>query len=65
MILVSNFLNLFFFIYTAMPQGTMPVLEIDGKYKFSQSTTIARHLAREFSKYSFYRSKMNINFDML
>ena len=43
----------------------MPVLEIDGKYKFSQSTTIARHLAREFSKYSFYRSKMNINFDML
>ena len=37
---------------SAMPQGTMPLLEIDGKYKVSQSTTIARHLAREFSKYS-------------
>ena len=46
-----------------MPQGTMPVLEIDKKIKFSQSTTIARHLAREFSKYtritSFTRCSFN------
>ncbi|WAR26400.1 SCR11-like protein, partial [Mya arenaria] len=33
------------------PQGTLPVLEIDGKRKISQSLAIARFLAREFSKY--------------
>ncbi|WAR26385.1 SCRY1-like protein, partial [Mya arenaria] len=31
-----------------MPQGTLPVLEVDGKMKISQSGSIARYLAREF-----------------
>ena len=41
---------LFLFI-SAFPQGTVPVLDIDGQ-RVSQSPTIARHLAREFSKLS-------------
>ncbi|XP_052782214.1 S-crystallin 4-like [Mya arenaria] len=34
-----------------MPQGTLPVLEVDGKMKISQSGSIARYLAREFDLY--------------
>ncbi|XP_052780990.1 glutathione S-transferase-like [Mya arenaria] len=34
-----------------MPQGTLPVLEVGGKTKISQSVSIARYLAREFDLY--------------
>ena len=44
-----NYLRSLIYI-SAFPQGTMPVLEIDGKVQISQSTTIARYLTREFSK---------------
>ena len=46
-------------LFAATPQGVMPILEVDGKLKLSQSTTIARYLARELSKY-YYDITINI-----
>ncbi|XP_045165661.2 glutathione S-transferase-like [Mercenaria mercenaria] len=43
-----------------MPQGTMPVLEVDGKRKISQSVAIARYLAREFNMYGKGNAEMAI-----
>lgn len=37
--------------FSETPQGSLPVLEIDGKKKICQSVAIARYLAREFSKF--------------
>ena len=33
-----------------VPQGLLPILEIDGKVTLVQSLTIARYIARELSK---------------
>jgi hypothetical protein len=38
-------------LYTEMPFGQLPVLQIDGSVKIAQSMAIARFLAREFSLY--------------
>ena len=40
----------FLFFVSEMPQGQLPILQIDGKVTLAQSLTIARYIAREFSK---------------
>jgi hypothetical protein len=41
-------------IFTGTPQGSLPVLEIDGKKKICQSFAIARFLGNEFSMFIYF-----------